>query len=177
VTATQHRCTFGTVQMPPPATGVKATLVTAHRLLNNPPSTHASPSATEQWRHDVDQLIVTAINTLHHEGGWQELTVAHSRSPSAVHTPPSMRVPHQTRVLPSIMTANLCDKIIHRHRGEDSRITTELHRERRCNIEGRNLERDFKSLAQEREAPVARVMRPPSSPIGSGGCVVLAPHL
>jgi hypothetical protein len=50
--------------------GVEATLVVAHRLLNNPPSVHASPSTAEQWCHDVDQLIVAAINTPHHEGGW-----------------------------------------------------------------------------------------------------------
>jgi hypothetical protein len=64
---------------------------------------------------------------------------------------------------------DLCDELIHRRRGEDSRITIERHRERHRNIEGRNLERDFKSLAPAREAPVAHVMHPPSSPVGSGG--------
>jgi hypothetical protein len=57
------------VRTPPPTVGVEATLVTTHPLLNNPPSTHTSPSAVEQWRHDVDQLIVVAINTPHHEEG------------------------------------------------------------------------------------------------------------
>jgi hypothetical protein len=32
------------------------------------------------------------------------------------------------------------DEIIRHHRGEDSRITIEHHRERHCNIKGRNLE-------------------------------------
>jgi hypothetical protein len=57
------------VWTPPPVVDVGATLAAAHRLLNNPLSVHASPSAVEQWRHDIDQLVVTAINTPHHEGG------------------------------------------------------------------------------------------------------------
>jgi hypothetical protein len=111
-----------------PATGVEATLVTARRLLNNSPSTHASPSVVEQWRHDVDQLVVVAINTPYHEGGRQEPTVAHSRSPSVA------------RVLPSITMADLRDELIRCPRGEESRITIERHHERCRNIEDRNLE-------------------------------------
>jgi hypothetical protein len=95
--------------------------------------------------------------------------VAHSRSPSASRAPPSDRMPHQARVLPSIMTAGLRDELIHCRQGEDSRITIERHRERRCNVESRNLERDFESLAPAREVPAAHAMRPPSSPSGSGG--------
>jgi hypothetical protein len=68
-TATQHQRMAEMVRMLPPAMGVKATLVAAHRLLNNPPSVHASPSAAEQWCHDVNQLVIMAINTQHHEGG------------------------------------------------------------------------------------------------------------
>jgi hypothetical protein len=51
-----------------PAADVGATLAIAHQLLNNPPLVHAFPSATEQWHHDVDQLIIVTINTPHHEG-------------------------------------------------------------------------------------------------------------
>jgi hypothetical protein len=69
VTATQNQRLAGMVQTPLQAAGVEATLVTACRLLNNKPSVHAIPSTIEQWRHGVDQLIVTAINTPHHEGG------------------------------------------------------------------------------------------------------------
>jgi hypothetical protein len=167
----------GTVQTPPPAAGVEATLVASWQLLNNPPSAHASPSATEQWLHDVDQLVVAAINTPHHEGGRQEPTIAHSCSPLAVRAPPSVRVPPQTRVLPSIATTDLRDELIRRCRGEDSRITIEHHRKRHRNIEGRNLERDFESLAPAREASAACVMRPTSSPASSGGCMTLAQHL
>jgi hypothetical protein len=80
-TATQHQRSAGMVRTPLLVAGVKATLVTAHLLLNNPPSVHASPLAAEQWRHDVDQLVVAAINTPHHEEGRQEPVTAHSRSP------------------------------------------------------------------------------------------------
>jgi hypothetical protein len=67
------------------------------------------------------------------------------------------------------MTVDLRDELIHRRRGEDSHITIERHHERHRNIEGRNLERDFESLALAREALETRAMRPPSSPVGSGG--------
>jgi hypothetical protein len=43
--------------------------------------------------------------------------------------------------------ADLHDELIHRHRGEDSRITIERHCERRRSVEGRNLKRDFEFLA------------------------------
>jgi hypothetical protein len=64
---------------------------------------------------------------------------------------------------------DLRDKHIRRRRGEDSHITIEYHRERRHNIEGRNLKRDFESLAPTQETSVACVMRPPISPAGSAG--------
>jgi hypothetical protein len=50
-------------------------------------------------------------------------------------------------VLPSITMADLHDELIRHHMGEDSHITIEHHCERCHNIKGRNLERDFESLA------------------------------
>jgi hypothetical protein len=50
----QHQHTTVKVWTPLLAVDVETTLVTARRLLNNPPSVHASPSAIEQWRHNVD---------------------------------------------------------------------------------------------------------------------------
>jgi hypothetical protein len=61
--------------------------------------------------------------------------------------PPFACVPHHACVLPSIVTADLHDELIYHRRGEDSRITIERHRERCRNVKGRNLERDFESLA------------------------------
>jgi hypothetical protein len=53
---------------PPAAVGPDAALLAARQLLNNPPPVRASPSAAEQWCHDVDQLVIVAINTPHREG-------------------------------------------------------------------------------------------------------------
>jgi hypothetical protein len=84
----------------------------------------------------------------------------YSRSPLTVRAPPSPHVPHQARILSIIATTDLRDEHIRRRWGEDCRITIEHHRKRRHNIEGRNLERDFKCLAPAQETPVARAMRP-----------------
>jgi hypothetical protein len=50
----QRQHTTTTVVTPPLVVATEAMLVTAHQLLNNPLPPHASPSAAEQWRHDVD---------------------------------------------------------------------------------------------------------------------------
>jgi hypothetical protein len=55
--------------MPPPGAGPEATLEAACQLLNNPLGPHASPSAAEQWRHDINWLVVIAINVPPHGGG------------------------------------------------------------------------------------------------------------
>jgi hypothetical protein len=70
-------------------------LAAAHQLLNNTTLAHASLSGAEQWRHDIDQHVITTINNPHHEGGRQEPLVAHSRSPSVTRTPPFVHMPHQ----------------------------------------------------------------------------------
>jgi hypothetical protein len=57
----------------PAAVGPDAAFLAARQLLNNPPPAGASPSAAEQWRHDVYQLIIAAINTSHREGGASHL--------------------------------------------------------------------------------------------------------
>jgi hypothetical protein len=87
------------------------------------------------------------------EGGWQELAAAHSRSPSAARAPSAC-------VLLSIATTDLRDESIRRRRGKDSRITIERHRERRRNIEGRNLERDFNVLRRHERRPRRMLCNP-----------------
>jgi hypothetical protein len=47
--------------------GPDAALLAARQLLNNPPQVEASPSTSEQWYHDVDQLVIAAINTPYHD--------------------------------------------------------------------------------------------------------------
>jgi hypothetical protein len=71
---------------PPVAVGLDVALLAARQLLNNPPSVGASPSAAEQWRHNVDQLVITAINTTHREGRCQPYA-QQSCFPLAVRTP------------------------------------------------------------------------------------------
>jgi hypothetical protein len=63
--------TAGMMASPPAAVGPDGALLAVHQLLNNPPLTGASPSAAEQWHHDVDQLVITTINTPHREGRCQ----------------------------------------------------------------------------------------------------------
>jgi hypothetical protein len=57
---------------------------TLHRHNNS--RAGASPSAVEQWRHDVDQLIIAAINKPHRDGRRQP-SAQQSCFPSAVHAP------------------------------------------------------------------------------------------
>jgi hypothetical protein len=63
--------TAGTTASPPAVVGPDATLLAVCQLLNNAPSARASPSVAEQWRDDVDQLIIAAINMPHWEGRCQ----------------------------------------------------------------------------------------------------------
>jgi hypothetical protein len=67
VLESQPQRTNGTTAPPLIVVGIDAALLAVCQLLNNPPSSKVSPSAAEQWRHDVNQLIVTAINMPHHE--------------------------------------------------------------------------------------------------------------
>jgi hypothetical protein len=90
--ATQRQRSTTTVVTPPPAAGPEATLVTTRALLNNPPGSDASSKAAEQWRINVDQLIIAVINTpsprrqsIHRSGGAPEPSHAHSSSSPDMH--------------------------------------------------------------------------------------------
>jgi hypothetical protein len=67
--AAHRQPTAAMAAVPPPGVGPKATLEVVRQLLHNPLGPHASPSAAEQWHHDVDQLIIATINTSPHGGG------------------------------------------------------------------------------------------------------------
>jgi hypothetical protein len=111
VLESQPQPTSGTTASLPAAVGPDAALLAARQLLNNPPPAGASPSVAEQWRHDVNQLVIAAINTPHHEGQHQPsarqsrfLSVV--RTPSVAQAPPGMpgaRPPaqHRTRRWPA----------------------------------------------------------------------------
>jgi hypothetical protein len=89
--ASQCQCSAGTAVTSPPVVAAEATLVVACQLLNKPPPPQASPSVAEQWRHDVDQLIIAAINTPPH-GGLQPPLVVHSCMLTVAHAPSVARV-------------------------------------------------------------------------------------
>jgi hypothetical protein len=69
VAAAHRQCSAATAAMLPPSASPESTLEVTRQLLHNPLGPHASPSAVKQWRHDVDQLIIAAINTSPHGGG------------------------------------------------------------------------------------------------------------
>jgi hypothetical protein len=103
--------------------GLDAAFLAARRLLNNPPSTIVSPSAAEQWRHDVDQLIVATINTPHREGrrqpsAQQSQFLSAACAPSVAQAPPVLPGVHplaQHRALmASYQTMDLREEINHR---------------------------------------------------------------
>jgi hypothetical protein len=193
VAAQQRQRTASVAMPPPPRPTADATMHVARQLLNNPPPTGASSSTVEQWCHDVDQLLVVAINTPP-PGGNHQIPDEHSLTPTSAHVPPApgvpssmcppsvarapstARAPGAPRVLiESVATSDLRNELLHRQ-GEDSHITIERRRERRHHIEARNLEKDVGSLAPTRE-PAPHAVQSPGSPATSGGCMVLAPHL
>jgi hypothetical protein len=120
--------------------GLDAALLAACQLLNHPPPTGVSPSAAEQWRHDVDQLIIAAINTPHREG-WRQPSAQQSsissatRAPSVAQAPPvlpSVRPPMQHHAsMASYQTTDLREEINCHRGGEDIRTTIEHNHERR----------------------------------------------
>jgi hypothetical protein len=104
-------------------------------LLRHPPSSTASPGAMKQWRDDIDRL----------------LSMVHSTSTRSK-TRPSRRQ-HDASALvrsPSVRGAQTNDlraKLNRRRAGEDARVSLERARERRQNIDGRDLDQDFAAVA------------------------------
>jgi hypothetical protein len=89
--------TTGMMPSPPVAVGLDTVLLAARQLLNNPPPPRVSPSAAEQWRHDVNQLVIAAINTPHREG-WCQPSPQQSHFLSAAHAPSVVRRPRGCHV-------------------------------------------------------------------------------
>jgi hypothetical protein len=178
VLESQLQRTSGTTASPPTAAGIDAALLVVRQLLNNPPPSGASPSAAEQWCHDIDQLIIIAINMPHRE--MRHLpSVQQSHVPSAVRAPsvaqapsvlPNVRPSMQHRApMASYMMMDLREEINRCRGGEDSHTAIERHRERRRDIEGRNLEKDFDLHALVRGGLDAHAPLPPNSPGVSEG--------
>jgi hypothetical protein len=174
IVESQPQRTAGAMPAPSVVAGADATLLAARQLLNNPPPSGASPSAVEEWRRNVDQLVVATINTPLHERRCQP-SAQHSHNPAA-HAPSAARAPPVERAPPvgpdvcqttrhralmaSYATADLRAEINRHCGGEDGRVTIEYRRKRRWDIEGRNLEKDFDSHAPSRRSPSAREAKP-----------------
>jgi hypothetical protein len=160
-------------------------LSVARELLRHPPSSTASPGAMKQWCDDVDRL----------------LGMAHSGS--ARPRPRSFRHQHEASVSvrsPSVRAAptedlraelnrrragedapvslerpdDLRAELNRRRAGEDARVSQERARERWQNIEGRNLDQEFATVAPQTPRG-ARVQA--GVPLAGVGCAALADHL
>jgi hypothetical protein len=137
-------------------------LSVARELLRHPLSSTASPGAMRQWRDDVDRL----------------LGMAHSTSTRS--RPRSSRRQHEASASvrsPSVrgtQTNDLRAELNRRRAGEDARISLERARERRQNIEGRNLDQDFAAVAPQ--APMGTWSQA-GVPLADVGCAALADHL
>jgi hypothetical protein len=164
---------------------IDVALLAVRQLLNNPPPSGALPTAAEQWHHDVDQLIVAAINTPHRERRRQP-SVQQSRISLAAYTSSVAQAPqvlsnarppvqHRTPMV-SYTTTDLREGINHRCGGEDSRTTIKCHRERCRDIDDRNLEKDFDLHALVRGGLVAHPPLPPNPLEFQGGGAWHLPH-
>jgi hypothetical protein len=137
-------------------------LSAARELLRHPPSSTTSPGAMKQWRDDVGRLL-----------GMTHSTSTRSR-------PWSSRRQHESSAsvrLPSVrgaQTNDLWAELNRRRAGEDARVSLERARERRENIEGRNLDQDFVAVAPQ--APMGTWSQA-GVPLAGVSCAALADHL
>jgi hypothetical protein len=123
----------------------------------------ASSSTMEQWRHDVDQLVVAAINTPPHGGRRANHSEGCQRHRQSAHRRHHV---HRQQVLPQSTWGPNSKR---RRSGEDDRITIERRRERRRNLNG-----DFGAANATLGGQAALT---PTSPGSGGGCMALAPQL
>jgi hypothetical protein len=145
-----------------PSREAPGALSAARELLRHPPSSTAAPGAMKQWHDDVDRL----------------LGMAHSSSTRS--RPRSSRRQHEATASmrsPSVRGAQTDDlwvELNRRRAREDARVSLERARERRRNIEGRNLDQDFAAVAPQTPAG-ARIQA--GVPLAGMGCAALADHL
>jgi hypothetical protein len=120
-----------------PSRAALGALSAARELLRHPPSSMASLGTMKQWRDDVDRLLGMAHSTS---------TKSRPRSSRRQHeASASVRSP----LVRGAQTNDLRAELDRRHAGEDTRVSLERARERRQNIEGRNLDQDFVAVAPQ----------------------------
>jgi hypothetical protein len=145
-----------------PSRASPGALSAARELLRHPPSSTASPGAMKQWRDDIDRLLGMAHSTS---------TRSRMRSSRRQHeASASVRSP----LVRGPQTHDLQAELNRRHAGEDSRVSLERARERRQNIDGRNLDQDFAAVAPQ--TPMGTRSQT-GVPLAGVGCAALADHL
>jgi hypothetical protein len=102
-----------------------------------PPSSTASLGAMKQWRDDVDRLL-----GMTHFGSTRSRPRSSHRQHEAT---ASVRSPS----VRGAQTDDLRAELNRRRVREDARVSLERARERRRNIEGRNLDQDFVAVAPQ----------------------------
>jgi hypothetical protein len=137
-------------------------LLASRELLRHPPSSMASLGAMKQWRDDVDRLLGMVHSGLTRS---RPRPSRRQREASASVRSPSVR---------GAQTNDLRAELNHRRAGEDARVSLERARERRPNIEGRNLDQDFAAVAPQ--TPVGAWFQA-GVPLAGVGCAALADHL
>jgi hypothetical protein len=137
-------------------------LSAARELLRHPPNSTASPGAMKQWRDDVDRLLSMA-----HSGS----TRPRPRSSWCQHeASASVRSP----LVRAASTKELRAELNRKRAGEDARVSLERVRERRQNVEGRNLDYDLAAVAPQTPTG-ARIQT--GVPLAGVGCAALADYL
>jgi hypothetical protein len=145
-----------------PSRASPGALSAARELLRHPPSSTASPGAMKQWRDDVDRLLGMAHSTS---------TRSRTRSSRCQHeASASVRSP----LVRGAQTNDLRAELNRRRAGEDARVSLERTRERRQNIDGRNLDQDFAAVAPQ--TPMGTRSQT-GVPLAGVGCAALEDHL
>jgi hypothetical protein len=127
-----------------------------------PPSSTASPGAMKQWHDDINRLLGMAHSTFTRS---RPRSSRRQREATASVRSPSVR---------GAQTGDLRAELNRRHTREDARISLERARERRQNIKGHNLDRDF--AAEAPQTPMGARSQT-GVPLAGVGCAALADHL
>jgi hypothetical protein len=122
----------------------------------------ASPGAMKQWRDDVDRLLGMAHST---STGSRTRSSRRQHEASASVRSPSIR---------GAQTNDLRAELNRRRAGEDARVSLERAHERRQNIDGRNLDEDFATVAPQ--TPMGTRSQT-GVPLAGVGYAALADHL
>jgi hypothetical protein len=116
----------------------------------------------KQWRDDVDRLLGMAHSTSIRSKTWSS---QRQQEASASVRSPSVR---------GAQTNDLRAELNRRRVGEDAWVSLERARERRQNIDGRDLDQDFTAVAPQ--TPMGTRSQT-GVPLASVGCAALADHL